>query len=119
MAACKRMPIDTGAPGWESGFGAVCVGGSGGGARDACTCSSETCLLSGGSAGALVRGFGVVGVRAVVVCSGFELSGSCDSGRPLGLLLATTLGVVGAAALEAVATDLPGIAVATRYWLQA
>src|SRR5436305_2255908 len=117
IAACKRMPMETGAPGWAIGFGAVWVGGSGGGESVAAICSSEMCVFGVRSRGASARGCGV-GARAMVAWSLLELCGSCDSGRPLSLLLATTAGVVLAAAFEAGATALPGIAVATRYWLQ-
>src|SRR5256885_717336 len=117
MAACKRMPMETGAPARVTGLGAVWVGGSGGGASVAAICSSEMCVFGLRSRGASACGC-AVGARVMVAWSFLELCGSCDSGRPLSLLLATTAGVVLAAAFEADATALPGIAVATRYWLQ-
>src|SRR4051794_19791181 len=93
MAACKRMPMETGAPGWAIGLGAVCVGGSGGGESVAAICSSEMCVLGVRSRGASACGC-AVGARVMVAWSFLELCGSCDSGRSAVVLLATTVGVV-------------------------
>src|SRR6266705_827613 len=126
MEASISIPSETGPPGWEIGFGAVCVGGRGGGLRVASICSSEMCLLIGGSPAERVfsRGAGVEGAlprgatEDAFAPAGAELSGSCDFGVPgTGRLLATSLvvaigGVVDAAML------VPGGAVAARYCFQ-
>src|SRR5438045_5505882 len=104
------MPMETGAPGWAIGFGAVWVGGSGGGESVAAICSSEMCVLGVRSRGASARGCGS-GARAMVAWSLLELCGSCDSGRPAVVLLATTVGGVVGGVFDAAAAAVAGMVV--------
>src|SRR3954468_9675706 len=103
MAACKRMPIEIGPPGCESGLGAVCVGGNGGGVSAAAICCSEMCLFTRSDACACEPTVG----------RGDELCGICVA---FGGWFAATVafGVVGDAAAATVAGARPAGAVATR-----
>src|SRR4051812_50084553 len=107
MAACSRMPIETGAPGCESGLGAICVGGNGGGVSAAAICCSEMCLFTRSEPCACELTAG----------RGDELCGSC-AGLAGWVSAMVVFGVVGDVVATAVAGAGPDGAVATRYWFQ-
>src|SRR6266850_4647062 len=108
MPASIRIPSDTGAPGGGTGFGAVCVGGNGGGESAAVICSSVMCLFPG----AELCGCGF-STRVAA-----ELWGNCEDGVPGGVPEANWLGAVLGGIVEALATVPPGGTVATRYCFQ-